>query len=248
MKCGNFTGKFVNVADDVLDLGVLLVAVLAAEVVDPGEAVERKIDDGDEDEDAERVRPHDHDGDDVGPPVVRVAEVRRGRRLHQASAAAGQPAEQGEDGGERVDAEDREHQLPRRPRLPAARDEDEPVLGQGDLEEEDLLDRPEVLHHAPVRQEHRAPHDPRPRREQRAEDHADDPDLLQLPLDGARLDVRVVVGDGDGGEVGEERDEDDEVRADRLVDDHHGGREVDLQVQAEGDAVLHIRFHPLEDL
>ena len=46
-----------------------------------------------------------------------------------------------------------------------------------------------------------------------------DPDLGQLPLDG-RLGVRrVVVGDGDGGQVGEDGEEDCEVRSPTLIAD-----------------------------
>lgn len=235
-------------ADDILDVRVLLVAVLAAQVVDPREAVEGEVHDGDEDEDADGVGPHDDDGDDVGPAVVRVVERGLGRGLHDAAAAAGQPAEEREDGGERVDAEDGEDELPRRPGLAPARHEDEPVLGQRDLEEQHLLDGAEVLHHAAAAQEHGAPHDPRARRQKEPQDHADDPDLLELPLHRPRLHVRVVVGDGDRGQVGEQRDEHDQVWPDRLVDDHHGRGEVDLQVQTQRDTVLHVGFHTLEDL
>lgn len=58
----------------------------------------------------------------------------------------------------------------------------------------------------------------------------------------------VVVRDGNGGKIGEQGEEDDEIDADGLVDDDHGADEVDFQVQAEGDTVLDICLHALEDL
>lgn len=60
--------------------------------------------------------------------------------------------------------------------------------------------------------------------------------------------MRVVVGDGDGGQVGKQGEEDDELRTDRLVDDDHASNQVNLQVQTQRDTVLDVRLHPLEDL
>ena len=60
--------------------------------------------------------------------------------------------------------------------------------------------------------------------------------------------MRIVVRNGDGGEIGEQRQEDNQVDADGLVDDDHGRDEVDLEVQAERDTVLDVGFHALEDL
>lgn len=153
-------GELVEVDQDVLEVGVLLVAVLAAEVVDPVDALQTIINDGDEDDDAQRVQPDDDDGDNVGPAVGRVVKGRGRRRPHDAAAAARQPAEQAEDGGDDVDAQDGEAELPRRPRLAAARHEDEPVLRQRHLQEEHLLDGAEPLDDAAAAQEHGATSDP----------------------------------------------------------------------------------------
>lgn len=58
----------------------------------------------------------------------------------------------------------------------------------------------------------------------------------------------VVIGDGNGSQIGEQGEEDDQVDTDSLVDSNHGGDEVKLKMQAEGDTVLDISLHALEDL
>ncbi|GKT88394.1 LOW QUALITY PROTEIN: hypothetical protein Ct61P_06244 [Colletotrichum tofieldiae] len=63
-----------------------------------------------------------------------------------------------------------------------------------------------------------------------------------------RKDVGGTYSNGNGGQISEQGEEDDEVGADSLVDDDHGGDEVDLQVQAEGDTVLDVGLHALENL
>lgn len=58
----------------------------------------------------------------------------------------------------------------------------------------------------------------------------------------------VVVGDGDGSQVGEKGDEDDEIWSNGLVEDDHREGEVDLEVNAKSNSVFHVGLHPLEDL
>lgn len=58
----------------------------------------------------------------------------------------------------------------------------------------------------------------------------------------------VIVGDGNGSKIGKEGKEDNKLSADSLVDDDHGSDKVDLQVQAEGDTVLDVCLHTLENL
>ncbi|KAJ6439395.1 LOW QUALITY PROTEIN: fungal specific transcription factor [Purpureocillium lavendulum] len=238
-------GKLLKMADDILHHGVLLVAVLAAQVVQPRHLVEDVVDDGNKDGHTKRVEPDHHHGDNVGPPVGALLEAVGRDDNH---GLAREPSEQTEHGGDDVDAQNGAHQLPRRPRLASARDKDEPVLGERDLQEEDALDCAEVLHDASAGEVHGASQDPRAGGQENAEKDAHDPDLGQLPLHGPRLPVRVVVCHGDGGQIGEQGKEDDEVDPDRLVDDDHGGRQVDLEVQAQRDAVLDVGLHALEDL
>ena len=78
------------------------------------------------------------------------------------------------------------------------------------LEEENLLDRAEVLDDAAVLEEHRRTDDPCSSSQQPSQYETDDPDLGQLPLDGARLDVGIIVSNGHGSQVGEQCNEDDE--------------------------------------
>lgn len=102
--------------------------------------------------------------------------------------------------------------------------------------------------------------------ESEAEDGRDDPDLGQLPLDGLACGLRVVVwegsasvreekkgvkrrtGDGDGGDVGKDGEEDDEVDANGLVLDEHVEEKEDLEVKAQGDTVDDVGTHAVEDL
>lgn len=60
--------------------------------------------------------------------------------------------------------------------------------------------------------------------------------------------MSVIIGNSDGGQIGEKSEEDNQLDTDGLVDDDHGGDEVDFQVQAERDTVLDIGLHPLENL
>ena len=110
------------------------------------------------------------------------------------------------------------------------------------------MDGAEVLDDAAVGEEHGAADDPGAEGEEYAEDDGDDPDLGELPFDGALLEVCVVVGDGDGGQISEQGEEYNQLDTDGLVDDDHGGDEIDFQVQAESDTVLDICLHTLENL
>ncbi|KAK1241977.1 LOW QUALITY PROTEIN: hypothetical protein MKX07_007800 [Trichoderma sp. CBMAI-0711] len=238
-------GELLESSNDVLDNGVLLLAVLAAKVVERRDLVEDEVDNGDDDGDTEGVQPDNDDGDNVGPAIVAlggqvdgVVDLR----------GTGQPAEEGEESGHDIDTEDGTDQLPRGPGAATTGDEDEPILGEGDLEEENLLDRAKVLDDAAVGEVHGSTQDPGAEGEQDTKDDRDEPDLGQLPLDGARLVVGIVVGDGDGGQVSEQGEEDDEVDADGLVDDDHGQRQVDLEMQTQGDTVLDVGLHALENL
>lgn len=188
----------------ILHLGVLLLAVLAAQVVQPRDLVEDDVDDGDEDRHTDRVRPDDDDGDDIRVAVTGAQELGLGDRAHHAAARARQPAEEAEEGRQDVDDEDRADQLPRGPGFTAARDEDQPVLGQRHLEEEDLLDGAVMLDDAAVLEEHGAADDPGGDGEETAEDDGYDPDFAELPFDGTGFNVSVIVGDSDSGKIGEE--------------------------------------------
>lgn len=133
-------------------------------------------------------------------------------------------------------------------RVGSTGDEDEPVLSQGDLEEENTLDRSEVVDDTSVWNEERATEDPGTESKQDTKDNGDDPNLWQLPLDWALLVVGIVVSDSDGSQISEKSQENDQVDSDGLLDDDHGGNQVDLEMQAESDSVLNVCLHSLENL
>ncbi|GJC95128.1 hypothetical protein ColKHC_03954 [Colletotrichum higginsianum] len=217
--------------EDVLDEGVGDAALLAAHVVERVEVGHDVVDQGHDDGNGNRVHEDDADSDEVGAAVLGQETV-DGRGGGGLALAAGEPAEDTEEDGQDVDGGDGTDELEGGEGLEATGDEDEPVLGQGDLEEEDLLDGAVFVDDTTVDDVHGTAEDPGAGGEKTTEDDGDDPNLRELPLDGALL----------------EGEEDDEVGADSLVDDDHRGDEVDLQVQAKGDTVLDVGLHALENL
>lgn len=57
-----------------------------------------------------------------------------------------------------------------------------------------------------------------------------------------------IVSDGNGSQISEEGNEDNELSTDGLVDDDHGGNEVKLKMETESDTVLDVSLHTLENL
>jgi hypothetical protein len=240
--------KLGEVADDVLHLGIVVGTALATDVGKRGDGVEEVVDNGDDDSHTNGVAPDDNDGDDVGVAVEGLGELRHGVVEGDLVRVAGEPTEDTEQSGESIDSADGEDKLPRGEGLTTAGDEDKPVLSKSDLEEEDLLDVTPVLDDTTVGHVHGGADNPGSDGKQDTEDSGDDPDLGKLPLNGTLLGVSVVVGNSDSGQISEESDEDNQLRANGLVDDDHGGDKVDLQVQAEGNTVLDVSLHALENL
>jgi len=238
-------GELAKVADNVLHLAVVHVTVLATEIVEPSDLVEEEVDNGDDDGDTNGVAPDDDDSDNVGPSVTALVEVvgRVG-----GNRVARQPSEDTEESGQSVDGEDRENQLEGREGLTTTSDENEPVLSKGNFEEKDFLNGTKVLNDTTGWQEHASSDNPSTDGEKYTEDDRDEPDLGQLPLDRTLLRVSIVVGDGDGGQISEEGDKDNQVTSDDFVDDNGREGEVDFQVQAESDTVLDVCLHTLENL
>ncbi|KAH0357736.1 plasma membrane H+-ATPase Pma1, partial [Aureobasidium melanogenum] len=234
-------------SDDVLHLSVVHVTVLATKVVKPGDLVKEEVNNGDDDGDTNGVGPDNNDGDNIGPAIETLVLEEGGRR-RGVGGVTRQPTEETEDGGEGINTENGEDELPVGEGLATTGNEDEPVLSKSNLKEENLLNGTEVLDDTTTLKEESTTDDPGTGSEKDTEDDGDDPNLGKLPLDGTLLRVSVIVGNGDGGQIGEEGDEDDEVGTDGLVDDDHGSGKVKLQVQAQGDTVLNVSLHTLEDL
>ena len=239
--------ELVEVGEEVLDLGVSLGAGLAAKVVEGGDLGKDVVDNGDDDHNTNRVTPDDNDGDNINiaVPGEGSSAVRASVGLLDTTA---QPSENTEEGGDDIDTKDGTNQLPRGHGLSTTGNEDQPVLSQGHLKEENFLRRTEVLDDTTVGQEEGSTQDPSTDSKQETKDDGDQPDLGQLPLDRTSFEVSVIVGNGDGGQISEQGDEDNQVSTDGLVDDDHRGNEVDFQVQTQSDTVLNVGLHTLEDL
>lgn len=107
-----FNRKFVDMADDILNMGILLVSIFPTQVINPSEVIKCHIDNSDEDRNADRVSPDDHNSHDIGPAVARVVELVGGLRLHNTPATAREPVEQGEKSCEDIYTEDGYDKLP----------------------------------------------------------------------------------------------------------------------------------------
>lgn len=236
-----------QVSNHVLDLGVGLGAGLAAKVVQSGDDGQDVVDDSNDNGNTNGVGPDDNNGDNVD--IIVDGEVRTsGVGGVSVLPVRSQPAEDTEEGCQNIDDEDGNDQLPRGPGLTTTGDEDQPVLSQSNLKEENLLGRTEVLDDTTVLEEESTTDDPGSGSEQNTQDNGDDPDLRQLPLDGTGLEVSVIVGDGNGGKIGEKSDEDNQGGVNGLVNNDHGGNQVDLKVKTQGNTVLDVGLHTLEDL
>ena len=240
-----FDSQLRDVVKQVLNLRVDNRAVLAAEVVEGGDDGEDVVDDRNNDRDTNRVSPDDNNGDNVSVGVLGELSLAGRASL---DVFTGEPAEDTEEGSKDIDNEDGTNKLPRGPGLTTTGDEDEPVLGKGDFQEEHGLGRTVVLDDTTVLEEERSTHDPGTSSKKNTEDNGDNPDLGQLPFDRTSLEVSVVVSDGNGSQIGEQGNEHNEISLDGLVDDDHGGNKVELKVDTQSNTVLDIGLHTLEDL
>lgn len=145
-------------SNHVLNRRVLAATVLATESVEPLNAVEQVVNDGDDDGNTDGVSPDNDNGDNVNPAVITEPAVDRGRV--GLVWCAGHPAEKREDGRESVDTQDSDDQLEGGEGLAATGNEDQPVLSESNLKEEDGLNGTEVLDDTTVGQEKSTTNDP----------------------------------------------------------------------------------------
>lgn len=110
-------------------------------------------------------------------------------------------------------------------------------LCKSNLKEENFLDTSKILDDASIVQEQSRTQDPGRPSQERADDGRHYPYLRQLPLNRGSRIWGIIVCNGDGTKVGKERDEYNEIRADSLIEYDHGQCQVDLKVQAKGDAI-----------
>jgi len=157
---------------------LLLGGFAVHEVVEADGALEEVVDTTHDAEDTEGENPDTDDGDDTG-------------------LTTDEPTEETEEGSNDIDDQNGAAELPRRNRRPEGTvgtgDEDEPVLSQGDLEEEDLVENTEVLDDtavlislrvAVVVDKHGGKGDPGTDSKNDTEKDGHTPKLGQVPLDG----------------------------------------------------------------
>lgn len=129
----------------------------------------------------------------------------------------------GEAGSEDIDDQDGASELPRgdgRPeRTVGSGNEDQPVLSKGDLEEENLVHVTEVLHDTTIGtlSVHGSEGDPGTDSKDYSKDNGHSPELGQVPLDGGLGERSVIVGDGQGSNISEDGNEDNQLNVKRTV-------------------------------
>lgn len=213
----------------------LLGALAVHHVVEASGALEEVVDTAEDTEDTEGEDPDTNDGDDGG-------------------LTANEPTEDGEEGGNDVDYENSTRQLPGwdggPERTVGTGDEDKPVLGEGDLEEEDRVDLTEVLDDTAVlsADEQSSEGDPGSDGEDDTEEDGHTPELGQVPLDRGLGERSVVVGNGQGSDISEDSDEDDKLEVERGVEDGDPKTQEDLKMERQGDTVDDVGVHTVEDL
>jgi len=186
-------GQLAEMANDVLHLGVVNIALGTAKVREAGDNVEQVVGDGDDDGDTNRVGPHHDDSDDVGHTlaVLVVVEATHWVRDRLVADLLREPTEDGEHSGESIHNGDGSDQGEGRESRATAGDEDEPVLSKRDFKEKNVLDASVSLDDTAVRQEQSTADNPGSESKLNTENDRDDPDLRQLPLDRALLRVRL---------------------------------------------------------
>jgi len=224
---------------EVLQRSLLLAALggLAVhEVVEADAVLEKVVDTSHNAEDAEREDPDSDNSDDGG--LLLVLE----------------PTENAKEGGKDINDEDSAGELPRGDRGPEGTvgtgDEDEPVLSERDLEEDDLVKVTEVLDDTTVGAVgiHGGDGNPGADSEDDTEEDGHSPELRKVPLDGGLAEGSVVVGNGQGGNIGENGDKDDKLNVQAAVENGDPETEVDLQMDRKGDTVHNVRVHAVENL
>lgn len=156
------------------------------------------------------------------------------------------PAEDTEKRCQNIDPKNGDDKLQRRICLPSAGDENQPIFSQGDLQEEDFLNVAVVLNESSAWKEERTTHDPGCECQKNTEHDGDNPDLGQLPFHGACFVMCIVIGDGDGSQIGKQSQENDQIDTDGFINNDHRGDKVDFQVEAKSDTILNISLRTIQ--
>ena len=165
-----------------------------------------------------------------------------------------EPTEEGEEGGDDVDNQDSTSELPRWDRRPewavGTGNKDKPVLGKGDLQEQDGVTSTEVLANTTIftTSEESSKGNPGTDSEDNTEENRHTPELGQVPLHWSLREWSIVIGDGKGSDIGENGNEDNEVQVERSVQNSDPKTQEDFQVKRKGDTVDNVSIHTMENL
>jgi len=171
-----------------------------------------------------------------------------------------EPSEKTEEGSNEIDNQDGTGQLPRwngRPeRTIGTGDEDEPVLGQGDFEEENFIEITKVLNDTSILvglgsvvvNEQGSKGDPGTDGENDTEENGHTPEFWKVPLDWSLGERSIVIGDSQGGDISENGDEDDQVKIEGVVHDGDPETQEDFQVKRQCNTVNDVCVHTMENL
>ncbi|EPE08776.1 hypothetical protein F503_04363 [Ophiostoma piceae UAMH 11346] len=168
--------------------------------------------------------------------------------------AVHEETEQGEEGGQQIDDQDGTGQLPRGDGRPEGAvgtgDENQPVLSKGDLKEDDLIKLTEVLDDTTVLGVgvHGSDSDPGANSQNNTEQDGHTPELGQVPLDGSLGEGSVIVSNGQGSDISENGNEDDQLNVQRTVEDGNPQTQVDLEMDGQSDTVDNVGVHAVENL
>jgi hypothetical protein len=163
-----------------------------------------------------------------------------------------EPTPQTEDSGDHIDDEDGTSKLPRGDRGPertvSSGDENQPVLSKGNLKEENGVSNTEVLDDTTVVDKGGGEGDPGSDSKHNTKDNGHSPKLGQVPLDGLGRVGSVIVGNGKGGNISENGNEDNEVNVKRLVEDSNPQTKENLKMEGQSNSVDDVRVHSVENL
>ena len=152
----------------------------------------------------------------------------------------------------RIHHENRACELPRRHGRPkgalCAGDEDEPILCEGDLQEKDGVTVPMVFDDTLFTAEEGGEAEPCAACEDDPENNARAPQFRKIPFDGDFRKGGIIIGNHQGGDIGEDGDEDHVLEVEGFIEDGDPESKENLEVEGKRDTVHNVCVHSVEDL
>ncbi len=123
-------------------------------------------------------------------------------------------------------------------------------LGEGNLEEDDGVEATKVLDNTTVlaTNVHGGDGNPGADSQDDTEQDGHSPELGKVPLDRALAVGSIVVGNGQGGNISEDGNEDNKLDVQAAVEDGNPETKVDLEMDRQGDTVDDVGVHAVENL